>query len=204
MRFRPPLRVSVTRHGDKEQKLRDFVASTLPTPTIGPRQADAPDRWLPARSTARSSRPSPVLAREIAGAGRVGAHDPGPGRPRDLRRRLVRRRPRGRLRSRGALGSAPAPDRGARAARAGAADLLDRRLHAPRSDQVRRLRELCRGLRRGCRLRAGLLRAAVDCQRAAAGAEGAVARRPSPRPVRPPRRWPSRDGGSETIAATRH
>jgi hypothetical protein len=25
MRFRPPLRVSVTRHGDKEQKLRDFI-----------------------------------------------------------------------------------------------------------------------------------------------------------------------------------
>jgi hypothetical protein len=34
MPFRPPLRVSVTRHGDKEQKLRDFIAQHIATDDI--------------------------------------------------------------------------------------------------------------------------------------------------------------------------
>jgi hypothetical protein len=70
MRFRPPLRVSVTRHGDKEQKLRDFVFQHL---------AAADDRVAAGRPSqiqvVARSLGSPVvraivgLAREIAGAG---------------------------------------------------------------------------------------------------------------------------------------
>jgi len=70
MRFRPPLRVSVTRHGDKEQKLRDFVFQHL----VAARDRAEVGRFSQIQVVARSI-DSPVvkaivsLAREIAGAG---------------------------------------------------------------------------------------------------------------------------------------
>jgi hypothetical protein len=68
MRFRPPLRASVTRRGEKQQKLRDFVIDRIP----GARADTAPAREL--LLVARSVE-SPVvkavagLAREIASNG---------------------------------------------------------------------------------------------------------------------------------------
>jgi hypothetical protein len=66
MRFRPPLHVSVTRHGDKEQKLKDFILRYIGAPEA----ADAA-RFSQIQIIARSLE-SPVvraiagLAREIA------------------------------------------------------------------------------------------------------------------------------------------
>ncbi len=70
MRFRPPLRVSVTRHGDKEQKLKEFVLQHI----SDARGAAGGDRPCQLQLIARSLE-SPVvkaiagLAGEIASAG---------------------------------------------------------------------------------------------------------------------------------------
>ena len=70
MRLRPPLRVSVTRHEEKEQKLQEFIYQHLAVPTPG---ADA-GAAFPIMIIARSL-DSPVvkavagLANEIAAAG---------------------------------------------------------------------------------------------------------------------------------------
>ena len=70
MRFRPPLRVSVTRHGDKEQKLKDFILQHIG----GAQDASGAGRFAQIQVVARSLE-SPVvkavagLAREIADAG---------------------------------------------------------------------------------------------------------------------------------------
>lgn len=69
MPFRPPLRVSVTRHGDKEQKLRDFIAQHIAATD----DLTGADRVSQIQVVARSIE-SPVvkaiaaLAREIAEA----------------------------------------------------------------------------------------------------------------------------------------
>jgi hypothetical protein len=68
MRFRPPLRVSVTRHGDKAQKLKDFIVQHLAD------EVGEAGRFAQIQVVARSLE-SPVakaivaLAREIAAAG---------------------------------------------------------------------------------------------------------------------------------------
>jgi hypothetical protein len=68
MRFRPPLSVSVTRHGDKEQKLKDFITQHMASMPHGGHRASQ------IQVVARSLE-SPVvkaiagLATEIAGAG---------------------------------------------------------------------------------------------------------------------------------------
>src|SRR5262245_51290295 len=70
MRFRPPLRVSVTRHGDKEQKLREFIIQHIATTN----DLGGAGRFSQIQVVARSM-DSPVvkaiagLAREIAAAG---------------------------------------------------------------------------------------------------------------------------------------
>ena len=70
MRFRPPLRVSVTRHGDKEQKPKDFIVQHI----AGAQDAVAALRFSQIQLIARSLE-SPVvkavagLAREITDAG---------------------------------------------------------------------------------------------------------------------------------------
>ena len=174
MRFRPPLRVSVTRHEEKEQKLRDFIAQHIATATSLGRAACVPD------SVVARSLESPVvkaiasLAREIAEAERVGAHDHGARRSRHLRRRLVRR------------GHVVGFDHEVRWARhPRLIEAHEQLVLGPQTcwigdsmrrdpDQVRCLRELRRRLRRGGRLRAGVLRAAVDRLRAAAGARTPV------------------------------
>ena len=70
MRLRPPLRVSVTRHEEKEQKLQEFIYQHLAVPTAGAHAGPAFPIMIIARSL-----DSPVvkavagLANEIAAAG---------------------------------------------------------------------------------------------------------------------------------------
>jgi hypothetical protein len=70
MRLRPPLRVSVTRHEEKEQKLQEFIYQHLAVPTPGAHAGAAFPIMIIARSL-----DSPVvkavagLANEIAAAG---------------------------------------------------------------------------------------------------------------------------------------
>jgi hypothetical protein len=70
MRLRPPLRVSVTRHEEKEQKLQEFIYQHLAVPTPGAHAGPAFPIMIIARSL-----DSPVvkavagLANEIAAAG---------------------------------------------------------------------------------------------------------------------------------------
>ena len=170
MPFRPPLRVSVTRHGDKEQKLRNFIAQHIATDDL-----TGVGRCSQIQVVARSLE-SPVvkaiasLAREIAEANvsvrMIMAHadhdtfgDAWPnaghvvGFDHEVR---WARHPR-------LIEAHEQLVLGPQTCWIGDSD-------APRSDQVRCLRELRRGLRRGSRLCAGLLRAAVGRVRAIAGA----------------------------------
>ena len=131
MRFRPPLRVSVTRHEEKEHKLQEFLVAAH-RPTAARRRCRAP-LASPARCplARQPGRQGHHRARRRHRRGRPGrAADPGPRRPRAGARGLG---PRPRLHLRDPLGQAPAPGRGARAAGARPPDLLDRRLHAARS-----------------------------------------------------------------------
>ena len=187
MRLRPPLRMSVTRRGEKEQRLGEFIGEYLAeTNHARPRPGSDDSARRPLggkpgrqsyRRTRRRNRGCRLLRAPDRGTNRYGHHAAGVD---------AFRHSRGRLRS--TLGPQAATDRGARAARARTGNLLDRRFDAARAHQVRRLRDLYRRLRRDSRIRHHIIRTPVADQRAAARARARSC------PMVAMRRWVWRGG----------
>ena len=200
MRFRPPLRVSVTRHEEKEHKLQAVpVAAT--SPVSSPAATSPTSRICCCRPVARQpGRQGHLGARDDIAAAGLGARlilahvdrDPAPedwGRDDPVHAtRSAGRGTRAWSRPTSSWCSAPRPAGSATACGA-----------IPPSATPTRA---CRGLRRGGRLRRRLLRAAVACEPAAGEPQGLARRRPGLRPD--PVVDAASDASSEATVGTRH